>query len=185
MNHTGTRVLNTKRLVLRPFKLEDADDMFKNYTSHEKVTKFLTWNAHKTIDDTKKYLQEMVLPKYENLSTYRWAIVLKSTNEVIGCIDVCDINEKNFRAELGWCLGDDFWGRGIMPEAAREVIKYLFSVGFKRIQAQHKHENTKSGRVMQKVGMKFEGVLRKYHLDNTSNLVDTDLYAITDTDEIL
>lgn len=62
MKHIGTKQIETDRLILRKFKLSDAEDMFKNYTTHEKVTKYLTWKPHKSIDDTRQYLRDVVLP---------------------------------------------------------------------------------------------------------------------------
>ena len=178
MKHTGTIEIETERLILRKFKLIDAEQMFKNYTSKEKVTEYLTWWPHKTVNDTKNYLQNIVLPEYNNKNTYRWAIVWKENNEVIGCIDVVKNSEEKSRAELGWVISDDYWGRGIMPEAAKVVIELLFKVGYIRIEAIHDVKNPKSGRVMEKVGMKHEGLLRKYNPDKTGELKDCDMWSI-------
>lgn len=179
MKHIGTKQIETDRLILRKFKLSDAEDMFKNYTSHEKVTKYLTWKPHKSIDDTRQYLREVVLPAYENLNCYRWAIVLKENGQVVGAIDAID---KIKAAHLGWVLGDKYWGRGIMPEAGKAVLEYLFEIGYERIEAMHHIENVKSGRVMQKIGMKHEGTLRKFHIDNNGRLIDCEMYSIIDRD---
>ncbi len=178
MKHTGTIRIETERLILRKFKLEDAKQMFENYTSKDKVTEYLTWWPHKSVNDTQEYLKNFVLPEYKKKSTYRWAIVWKENNEVIGCIDVVNNNEEKFRAELGWVIGDEYWGKGIMPEAARVVIKLLFNVGYIRIEAIHDVKNPKSGRVMEKVGMKHEGVLRKYAVNRAGELQDCDMWAI-------
>ena len=177
MKHTGTKKIETERLILKKFQLNYAKQMFENYCSREKVTEFLTWYPHKSVNDTIDYLN-YILPAYKDKSTYRWAIIWKENNEVIGCIDVINHNDHNLRAELGWVLSDDYWGKGIMPEAAKEVIKYLFDVGYVRIEAIHDVKNPKSGRVMEKVGMKHEGVLRKYNTDKTGELQDCDMWAI-------
>ena len=72
------------------------------------------------------------------------------------------VDEKLESAELGWCIGKAWWGRGIMPEAGAAVIAYLFDeVGLNRVAARHDVRNPKSGRVMQKLGMTQEGVLRQ------------------------
>ena len=155
--------------------------MFKNYASRDKVTEFLPWFSHKTVQDSKDYLLNVVLSDYDKEDTYRWAIILKETNQVVGCIDVVEKNNSQCRAELGWVLSDDFWGLGIMPEAGKEVLKYLFEVGYKRIQAKHDSRNQKSGRVMQKIGMLHEGVLKKYRpsRDDKNKFIDVDIWAIT------
>ena len=177
LKHIGTLTIETERLNLRRFKLSDADAMFKNYTNSEKVCEFLTWQPHEKIENTIEYL-EYILPLYEKLSTYRWAIELKETGEVIGAIDVIDSIDDKRRCELGWVLGDKYWGKGYMPEAAKAVIKYLFDVGYLRVQAIHDVANPKSGRVMEKAGMTYEGILKKYELNNKDELTDCAIWAI-------
>lgn len=178
MEHTGTQTIETERLILRRFKLSDAQNMFDNYAGKEKVTEYLCWSHHSSIEDTKSYLADVVLPDYEHDNTYRWAIVWKESNEVIGAIDVCYSNERKRCAELGWVLDDEYWGKGIMPEAAASVVAHLFSVGYERIQATHHVENKKSGRVMEKIGMKFEGILKKQSMFKNNILVDCCMWAI-------
>ena len=173
-----SKTIETERLILRKFVKEDVNDMFKNYCSRDKVSEFVTWQTHKNIEVTKEYLENIVLPEYEKENTYRWAIVLKSINQVIGCIDVVNFNIDKKCAEIGYVLSDDFWGNGIMPEAGKAVINYLFSEGFVRIWAIHFVENLKSGRVMQKIGMSHEGTLRKVAKNNKGELIDCELYAV-------
>lgn len=183
MKHTGTQTIETERLILRRFKLSDAQNMFDNYTSRDIVTEYLTWYPHKSVKDTKEYLTNIVLPEYDKPSTYRWAIVWKENNQVIGCIDVVNSNDDKRRAELGWVISDDYWGKGIMPEAAREVLKHLFSVGYVRVEAIHDVANPKSGRVMAKIGMEHEGLLKKYNPNRDNVLRDCDMWAIINPHE--
>lgn len=173
-----SKTIETERLILRKFELGDANDMYNNYASHEIVTTFLTWKPHKSIEDTKEYLSEIVIPEYKNEHTYRWAIVLKEINEVIGCIDVVHKNIPKTSAELGYVLSDYHWGKGIMPEAAKAVIAYLFEERFHRITAVHDVDNPKSGRVMQKAGMEYEGTLRQYEIRSDGKFCDCKLYSI-------
>lgn len=179
MKHSGTQTIETDRLILRRFELSDAGNMFKNYCGKEKITEYLSWSRHKSVSDTVSYLKDFVLPEYDKNNTYRWAVVWKDNNEVIGCIDVCDSNERKRCAELGWVIGDAYWGKGIMPEAAKSVVKYLFSVGYERIQATHHIDNRKSGRVMEKIGMQYEGILKKFSMFKDNNLIDCCMWAIT------
>ena len=172
-----TKTLETERLILRKFKKSDVKDVFSNYASRIEVTKFLTWKPHKNLEETEAYLN-FILPKYETEQTYRWAIVLKETNEVVGCIDVVDLKIKRKCAELGYVLGDKFWGKGLMSEAGKKVLDYLFAEGFERIEAVHDIENPKSGRVMEKIGMTYEGTLKKSRMNNSGKLVDCKIYAI-------
>lgn len=179
-----SKIIETERLILRKFEEKDAENIFNNYSSKDTVTKYLTWKPHSSLDDTKSFLNNFVLPAYldEETDTYRWAIVLKETSEVVGCIDVVRIDKNHNRVELGWVLDDSHWGKGMMPEAAKEILNYLIEEGFERIQAYHNVENSKSGRVMQKIGMKYEGTLRKYAKNNDGKLVDVAMYAYVKED---
>ena len=167
----------TDRLILRKFVADDAEQIFNNYSSKDTVTKYLSWKTHKSVEDAKSFLNGFVLPAYENEDTYRWAIVLKETNEVVGSIDVVRMDKPKKKVELGWVLDDTHWGKGIMPEAGKIVLDYLVEEGFERIQAFHNIENGKSGRVMEKIGMQFEGVLRKFTTNNDGELIDVKMYA--------
>lgn len=172
-----SKTIETERLILRKITFDDAADIFNNYASRDKVTEFLSWQSHKSINDTISYLNNVVLPAY-NDEIYRWAIEFKQDGKMIGCIDIVKFDKKVKMAELGYVLSDDYWGLGIMPEAGNAVIEYLKELGFKRIQAIHHMDNPKSGRVMQKLGMQFEGVLRKSHLNNKGEIIDVAMYSL-------
>ena len=171
----GTIEIRTKRLVLRRFTLEDMWDAFQNWGSDEEVTKYLTWKAYGRVEDVNEYYETKVLPNYANNYFCNWAI--EYNNEVIGAIDA-RIDEPNFMAHIGYCLGKKWWGNGIMPEALMAVIDYLFGCGIVRIEAYHAVENPKSGRVMEKCGMEFEGVLRKRAKDGYGKFHDAKMYSI-------
>jgi len=171
-----TKTFETDRLILRKGSIDDANCIFNSYASRDKVTEFLSWQSHKSISDTIDYLNNVVLPAY-NDEFYCWYIELKQTHQVVGNISVVKLNKEKQLAELGWVLSDDYWGQGLMPEAAKVVLDYLKKLGFVRIEARHNVKNAKSGRVMQKIGMKFEGVLRKAGIDNKGNLVDSAVYS--------
>lgn len=177
MNHQGTKQLETERLILRKFKVEDADAMFHNWASSDEVTKFLTWPSHESVEVT-KYLLNDWIPRYNKSDYYNWVIELKETGEIVGNISVVQINENIKEASLGYCMGENWWGQGIMPEAGKAVINYLFNeIGFNRIEAYHDKNNPKSGRVMQKLGMIYEGVRRKKGINN-QGIIDDVVYAI-------
>lgn len=160
MNHLGTVTLETKRLKLRKFTVLDAENMYKNWASDNEVTKFLTWSAHTNAEVTRDLLSNWV-KNYEKKDYYNWVIEIKKTCEIVGNISVVSIKENTESADLGYCMGTKWWGNGIMPEAGKAVIKFLFEqVGFHRIAAAHAENNQKSGRVMQKIGMTYEGTLR-------------------------
>ena len=160
MQKTGTQRIETHRLILRPFTMEDAEDMFANWASDPEVTKYLTWPAHSSVEITRMVLGSWI-PRYADGGYFQWAVEWKETGAVIGSIAVVKLDENTEAADLGYCLSRAFWGRGIMPEALRAVIDYLFdTVGLNRVAACHDPRNPKSGRAMEKAGMRLEGILR-------------------------
>ena len=166
MKHGGTVRIETERLILRRFTMDDAGVMYRNWASDPVVTEYMTWPPHASVDVTRQVLG-MWIDSYAEPNGYQWAIELKSLGEPIGSIGVVRMNESVDECELGWCIGSRWWGQGIMPEAASEVVKYLFEVvGANRVAARHAVGNEKSGRVMQKIGMVKEGVLRQSDRSN-------------------
>ena len=166
MNKTGTKRLETERLILRRFTAEDAEAMYRNWASDPEVTEFLTWPPHRSPEITRMLLEDWV-SRYEEGGYFQWAIELKELGEVIGSIAAVKLNEATEAADIGYCMGRAWWGRGIMPEALGAVMDYLFDeVGLNRIAACHDALNPKSGRVMDKAGMKLEGVWRQAGKNN-------------------
>ncbi len=176
--HKGTVSLKTERLLLRKFRYADAEDMFNNWANDSDVTKYLTWQPHGSIEVTKEIIKSWI-SEYEKENVYNWAIVLNDTGKVIGSISVVNVCNEHQRCEVGYCMGKKYWNKGIMTEALKCVIKYLFfQVGINRIQAIHHRDNSASGKVMHKSGMKYEGRLKYYLLNNKGSYVDCDIYAI-------
>lgn len=172
----GTATLDTERLILREFKIEDAEDMYDHWASDEKVTHYLTWPPHKSVEDTRGLLTSWI-QSYENGDSYNWGIVVKDKNTLIGNISVTNIDYKTNTVEVGYCIGRDYWGHGYVVEALKEVISYLFKEGYDLVRARHDKNNPNSGRVMQKAGMKYEGTLRKF-AKNNQGVVDDVVYSI-------
>ena len=131
------------------------------------MTKFLSWPTHPNAEVTKSLLEKWV-SYYDEGRTYNWGITLKGEDHVIGNIAVVERDERTCSYEIGYALGRAFWGCGIMPEALKAVINYLFEgeKDLNRIIATHDPRNMKSGRVMQKAGMHFDGVLRAAKKNN-------------------
>ena len=177
MNHKGTVRIETDRLLLRQFEIEDAQAMYRNWASEDEVTKFLTWPTHPNVEVTKAVLQSWI-DDYSKPEFYCWGIELKEIGEPIGNISVVRHNENVASAELGWCMGTHWWGQGIMPEAGKAVLEFLFNeVGVNRVAAVHATDNPKSGRVMQKIGMTYEGTLRAAGKCN-QGIIDEVWYSI-------
>lgn len=183
LQHKGTVTLESERLVLRRFTMDDAEAMFNNWACDAEVAKYMRWNAHKNIDETKNVLLNRV-GMYSSLSTYHWAIVLKGIDIPIGNIVLISSNEYDMCAEVAYCLGRQYWGQGIVTEALITVLIFgLKEVNFNRIEAYHAVRNVASGKVMKNAGMKYEGRMRKKYLSHVG-FEDSDLYAILREDLI-
>lgn len=178
MEHLGTKTLETTRLLLRRFAVEDASAMFRNWASDDQVTKYLTWPTHTSVAETEAVMQSW-LDHYERKDYYQWAIVLKSMgNQPIGSIAVVALDDSVKKAQIGYCIGRSWWHQGIMTEALKAVIGYLIDeVGVKRVAAYHDTRNPHSGAVMKNCGMQYEGTLRS-SARNNQGICDASWYAI-------
>jgi len=167
--------LETERLILRKLRLEDAKDLFE-YASDKEVTKYVTWEPHKSIEDSINLIK-FTHERYEKREGIIWGIVCKENKKVIGTCDISPVT-KHFRAEIAYALSRDYWGKGIMTEAVKEAIRFGFEkMNLNRIQAMCIPENIGSYRVMEKVGMKYEGLIREY-MYIKGKFQDLKLYSI-------
>lgn len=169
-------VLTTERLKLRAVTLDDAEAMF-TYGSNENVTKYVLWNTHETLEDSKEFI-EMALETYKMHPFYHWGIEYEG--KFIGTIDYVMIHQHNKVGEIGYVLAEEYWNKGIVTEAAKKVIDFGFKeLQLVRVQARCVVENTGSSRVMEKCGMIYEGTLRKALYMKGSHR-DVKMYAVTD-----
>ncbi len=177
MKHLGTIELTTERLILRKLTLADAEVAFINWTSNDEVTKYLTWKSHKTVQETKQLFRYWE-KEYTKEEFYQWVIVPKNLNEAIGTISVVEYNNNSKMMSIGYCIGQNWWGSGYATESLNVVIKFLFEkVGVNRIQATHDIDNPKSGDVMKRCDMEFEGILRQAYISN-QGFADMAMYSI-------
>jgi len=167
-------VLHTDRLLLRPVTLHDAEAVY-SYASDPRVTRFMIWETHRSVEDARAFLRE-VLRAYEE-GGLSWGIVHRADDRFVGTCGL-EVVREHARAELGYVLHRGYWGRGLMPEAVRAVIRHGFErEGMERIQARCAVENAASARVMEKAGMSYEGTLRRYERIGGA-LRDMKFYAI-------
>ena len=161
MRHTGTQTIATERLTLRRFTIEDAENMYYNWASDPEVTKYLTWQPHKSVEETTEILQQWE-EDYSKNDFYQWAIEVNDIEQPIGSINVVSLDEDVQSAEIGYCIGKSWWHQGYTTEAVEAVIRFLMAeVGAGRVWAQHDVANPNSGEVMKKAGMDYEGTLRQ------------------------
>ncbi len=176
LTHKGTVTLTTERLVLRKLEVSDAQAMFDTYANDARVTKFLSWKPHGDVQSTKALL-ELWEQEYRCPSYYHWGITIGG--QLIGSISTISISEKNENCEVGYCIAYDYWGKGIVAEALREVMRFLFAeVGMHRVMAKHDTKNPGSGRVMQKCGMTYEGTMKEHYKRHDGTFGDSKIYAI-------
>lgn len=173
--------IETRRVLLREFRVDDAAAMYTNWASDEEVTRFLTWPVHESEEATRTLL-EAWQKEYSNPFCFNWAMESKEKGEVIGSISVVERDEKCARMTIGYCLSRALWNKGMMSECLQAVIDFLFeNTNVNRIEARHDMRNLASGRVMEKCGMKREGILREYERNN-QGISDSQVFSILRTE---
>ena len=147
--------LEPARLRLRKVCADDAQAIFDNWASDDEVTKYITWNTHKSIDDTNRILG-IWLKEYEAEPCYRYGIERKEDGVLMGMIDV--VGFRNGNPVIGYASGRAFWNNGYMTEALQAVVEELFSDGYETIVIEAIDENIGSNRVIQKAGFTLVGI---------------------------
>lgn len=149
----------TKQLVIRRPRMSDADDIFDNYASDPEVTRYVTWRPYEYRSEIAPFLQSR-LARWDSGEEYSWVLTLPSEDRVIGMIG-CRVREH--AADIGYVIGQNYWGRGYVTEAAKAIVNWASSLeSIYRVWAVCDIENKASSRVLEKVGMQREGILRRY-----------------------
>lgn len=177
---TNPPTLYTERLVLRKILVSDADDMFA-YSSIEELTRYLLWDAHPDPLYTEhyvRYLQE----RYAVGDFYDFAVVLKETGKMVGTVGFTSFDLPNRSAEIGYVISPVHQGRGYASEAVTRLLSFGFhECALERISAVCMKGNLASLRVMEKCGLKREGLLRSAVFAK-GEMRDVHLAAITKKD---
>lgn len=152
--------LETERLILRKMILNDAEAVFA-YASNSEVSRYTLWETHRSIEDSRAFL-EFATQKYENGGEPDWGIVYRGNGCLVGACGLVNWEAEHARAEVGFVLSREYWGRGLMSEAVRAILRFGFErMNLNRIEARCIAENAASARVMEKAGMVYEGTLRQ------------------------
>ena len=169
--------IHTDRLILRPIQASDVEAIFE-YCSIPEVSKHTTWEAHKTIDDSMK-LVDYAKANYQRGLVEPLAITLKDDkNKLIGTVGWFWNSERYKSIELAYALSPKFWGQGLVLEACKALInKILKTNEILRITSRCMSENTSSARVMEKMGMEYEGT-QKQLMNVKGRWVDIKNYCI-------
>ena len=154
-------ILTTERFVLRPFSLSDAKQV--QLLAGDALIAATTANIPHPYEDgmAEKWIATHA-DMYQQGSAVQFAVILKQTNTLIGCMSFFGISKINSKAEIGYWVGVDFWNKGYCTEAAKSLVKYGFeTLNLNKITARYVSTNLGSRRVMEKIGMKQEGYFRQ------------------------
>ncbi|SFC42197.1 GNAT family N-acetyltransferase [Clostridium uliginosum] len=168
------KVLETERLILRPWTIDDLEDFYE-YAKNPNIGPNAGWEPHSNKEDSKKIL-ELFIEKDET-----WAIVYKENDKVIGSIGLHTDEKRNGINSnmLGYVLSEEYWGKGIMTEAVKCVIKYAFEeIKLDILSVCHYTFNNRSKRVIEKCGFKYEGTIRCAKKLYDTRIVDEVCYSI-------
>jgi [ribosomal protein S5]-alanine N-acetyltransferase len=149
----------TARLLGRAAAVADAEAIFAQYAQDGEVAKYMIWRPHQHVSETKEFLQRCE-EGWRNGTACPWVLTLKESGRLIGMVE---LRPNDWRADLGYVLERASWGQGYMTEAVRFVAEWALSQpGVYRVWATCDVDNLASARVLEKVGMQREGVLRRW-----------------------
>ncbi|MCB2357185.1 GNAT family N-acetyltransferase [Clostridium estertheticum] len=149
-----TPTLETDRLILRPFCMEDAQEVFECWESDPEVAKYMFWTSHNDINKTVNWVKKE-LSKIDSDDWYRWAILSKETGNLLGT-GLIYVEEEYGKFEMAYNFGKKAWGFGYTTEAMQEVIKVAKEeLGIKEIMGRHAKENHISGKILKKLGFAY------------------------------
>jgi [ribosomal protein S5]-alanine N-acetyltransferase len=172
------KTLKTERIRLRKAKLADAEAIFREYAQDPEVTKYVSWRAHRSLEETREYVS-MCLLAWDVGKAFHWVIERTEDKRVIGMI-IARVNAEKW--ELGFVLARGYWRQGFMTEALKAIIGWaLKQKEIHRVWAVCDIDNVASARVMEKVGMRREGILKRWsvHPNISAEPRDSYCYAIT------
>ena len=159
MHFEGSRevkgILKTERLILRKWDESDADSLFE-YAKDPDVGPIAGWPPHQNVEESLAVIRNV----FNGQEAY--AICLREDNKAIGAIELklngyTDLTDRDDECELGYWIGKPFWGRGLMPEAGREILRHAFEdLGMTKVWCGYYEGNTKSKRVQEKLNFRYQ-----------------------------
>lgn len=161
-------VIETERLILRPFVIEDVDDIIEGLNNLN-VSK---WLATVPYPYTEQHAFDFLQKVMEDNSSYYFAIVLKSENKVIGGTQISNISHHNKTAGGGIWTSEAYWGHGYGSEAWQAKVKFAFeNLGLRKLESGYFVGNEKSRNMQHKVGFKDEGIRREHFIAQSTGVV--------------
>lgn len=166
-------MLTTERLLLRSFTLEDAPQLHRLINSREVALNTLRIPFPYPEGEAERWIST----HGERKNDHVFAVTLREDGKLVGCVGLHTKPDHN-HAEIGYWIGVPYWGAGYATEAARAVMQFGFeTLSLNRIFASHFSRNPASGRVLQKIGMRYEGRMRQ-HLKKWDEYVDLECYGV-------
>jgi ribosomal-protein-alanine N-acetyltransferase len=177
MNLIGTKRLETKRCILRRIEPDDYEMMYENWAKYEEVCRYFPFNPVEDINIYKDKVKQWS-ENYQSDSYFHWVIEWKENKELIGTINLGNVEESCLMSDTCYMLSPQYWGKGIMTEVLDAVLYYAFNnIELNRVQAEVFEGNEASAHVLKKCGMHFEGVARQKYFKNGS-FIDAAQFAI-------
>ncbi|MBR2137494.1 MAG: GNAT family N-acetyltransferase [Alphaproteobacteria bacterium] len=158
---TNTNILETKRLILRPWQAEDAEDLYR-YAKNPLIGPAAGWKPHFSVNNSR----QIILDYLSVAETY--AVVLKNVQHPVGSISLKNGKQSTLvkaadEAEIGYWIAQPFWGQGLMSEAVEKIMQHAFAdLKFQKLWGGYYDGNDRSRRVLQKCGMVYEYSQKKY-----------------------
>jgi ribosomal-protein-alanine N-acetyltransferase len=169
-------LLETARLRLRPFQLDDASALFA-YACDPEIARLGMWSPLTTLEECHEEIVEMI-EGYRRGGQWSWAIEIKEDQTMIGRCDLLKYRQQHRNAEIGYALARHAWGKGYATEAIHALIRFAFSqLALHRLEALVFPFNMASLRVLEKVGMQREGIKRQAYFLET-HFVDLFSYGL-------
>jgi [ribosomal protein S5]-alanine N-acetyltransferase len=182
VNYFGTPRIETDRLVLRRLEHNDAQKVFEHWLSDERVSDNRVSAAHQNVSETIERIGKIV-SKYPNIEFCWWGIELKDCGELIGEIDLYDFEIATGNCEVSYSIGYNWWNHGYGTEALRAIVDFAFRhMDIHKISAAHNTDNPASGKILSKVGMEQEGVIRHMIRNAKNQYKDCAIYGILQED---
>lgn len=160
-NYPQMKILETESCILRPVTINDVKDLFEYY-KQDIVVKFLPFNKHNTIEDTKKFINLFFLTNYRQGKIGHFAIVFKGDKKVIGNVGFNNISTNATEGEIGICINPLYWGHNLSTELAVEMLRFGFNdLSLNRIIAVIFDQNTHSKKPLEILGFNYVGKFYK------------------------
>lgn len=168
MKHIGTIPFETQRLICRRFEMKDAADMLNNWAADPGTQLEYGEPVYEDIDRVNELLSGYI-SSYSDPSFYRWAIIEKQSGQNIGQTAFCRVYSDCRTAEIEYCIGKNFRGNGYAGEVLSGLIAHTFdNSDFERLEAYHRSENFRSGRVLLKSDMHITDTVERFIRENIS-----------------